>query len=40
MASWIKQVEHWFGIITEKAIHCDSFHNVGKITCKINTFVE
>ncbi|HBP52894.1 MAG TPA: hypothetical protein DD643_00400 [Synechococcus sp. UBA8638] len=39
-ASWINQVEGWFGIITQKAIRRGSFHNVGELTRKINDFVE
>ena len=39
-ASWINQVERWFGIITQKAIRRGSFHNVGELTRKINDFVE
>ena len=39
-ASWINQVERWFGIIIQKAIRRGSFHNVGALTRKINDFVE
>ena len=39
-ASWINQVERWFGIITQKAIRRGSFRNVGELTEKINAFVE
>ncbi|HBP53991.1 MAG TPA: hypothetical protein DD643_06460 [Synechococcus sp. UBA8638] len=39
-ASWINQVERFFGIITRKAIRRGSFHNVGDLTRKINGFVE
>lgn len=39
-ASWINQVERWFGIITQKAIRRGSSHNMGELTGKINAFVE
>ena len=39
-ASWINQVERFFGIITQKAIRRGSFRNVGDFTGKINAFVE
>ena len=39
-ASWINQVERWFGIITQKAIRRGSFCNVGELRDKINAFVE
>ena len=39
-ASWINQVERWFGIITQRAIRRGSFSNVRQLTRKINAFVE
>jgi putative transposase len=39
-ASWINQVERWFGIITQKAIRRGTFSNVKDLVTKINTFVE
>lgn len=39
-ASWINQVERFFGIITQKAIRRGSFPNVGELTRKINDFVK
>lgn len=39
-ASWINQVERWFGLITQKAIRRGSFSSVKELTHKINTFVE
>lgn len=39
-ASWINQVERWFGIITQKAIRRGTFSNVKDLVAKINTFVE
>ena len=39
-ASWINQVERWFGIITEQAIRRGSFMNVQELVQKINRFVE
>lgn len=38
-ASWINQVERWFGIITQKAIRRGTFSNVKELVHKINTFV-
>ena len=39
-ASWINQVERWFGLITQQAIRRGSFSNVKELTRKINDFVE
>ena len=39
-ASWINQVERWFGIITQQAIRRGSFSNVRELTRRINEFVE
>jgi len=39
-ASWINQVERWFGIITQQAIRRGSFSSVKEPTRKINAFVE
>ena len=39
-ASWINQVERFFGIITQQAIRRGSFPSVGPLTLKINDFVE
>ena len=39
-ASWINQVERWFGLITQQAIRRGSFSSVKELTRKINTFVE
>ena len=39
-ASWINQVERWFGLITQQAIRRGSFSNVKELTRKINAFVE
>ena len=39
-ASWINQVERWFGLITRQAIRRGSFSRVKELTCKINAFVE
>lgn len=39
-ASWINQVERWFGLITQQAIRRGSFSNVKQLTRKINAFVE
>jgi len=39
-ASWLNQVERWFGIITQQAIRRGSFSSVPQLTRKINGFVE
>ena len=39
-ASWLNQVERWFGIITQQAIRRGSFSSVPQLTRKINDFVE
>ena len=39
-ASWLNQVERWFGIITQKAIRRGSFSNVKELVKKIERFVE
>jgi len=39
-ASWINQVERWFGLITQKAIRRGSFSSVKELTRKIDAFVK
>ncbi len=39
-ASWLNQVERWFGIITQMAIRRGSFSNVTELVNKIQRFVE
>ena len=39
-ASWINQVERWFGLITQQAIRRGSFSNVKELVSKINAYVE
>ena len=39
-ASWINQVERWFGLITQQAIRRGSFSNVKELVNKINAYVE
>ena len=39
-ASWINQVERWFGLITQKAIRRRTFSSVKELVTKINQFVE
>lgn len=39
-ASWLNQVERWFGIITERAIRRGSFRHVRDLNEKIRRFVE
>jgi len=38
-ASWLNQVETWFGIITRKTIRRGSFSSVKQLVCKIDEFV-
>jgi putative transposase len=39
-ASWLNQVERWFGIITDKAIRRGSFKSVKELVDKIKDFTE
>ena len=39
-ASWLNQVERWFGIITQQAIRRGSFSSVPQLRKKINEFVK
>jgi putative transposase len=39
-ASWLNQVERWFGIITQKAIRRGSFSSVKELVSKIGHFVD
>ena len=39
-ASWINQVERWFGLITQQAIRRGSFSNVKELVNKISAYVE
>ena len=38
-ASWLNQVERWFGIITQKAIRRGSFSSVKELIAKIEQFL-
>ena len=38
-ASWLNQVERWFGLITQQAIRRGSFSSVKELTRKIDAFV-
>jgi len=38
-ASWLNQVERWFGLITQQAIRRGSFRNVGELVQKIDAYV-
>jgi len=38
-ASWLNQVERWFGIITQRAIRRGSFRSVKELVQKIEQFV-
>ena len=39
-ASWLNQVERWFGIITQQAVRRGSFRSVTELKRRINEFVE
>ena len=39
-ASWLNQVERWFGIITQQAIRRGSFSSVSQLRERIDAFVE
>ena len=39
-ASWINQVERWFGLITQQAVRLGSFSNVKELVGKINASLE
>lgn len=39
-ASWLNQVERWFGLITQKAIRRGSFSSVKELISKIEQFVD
>ena len=39
-ASWLNQVERWFGIITQQAIRRGSFSSVSQLRKRIDEFVE
>ena len=39
-ASWLNQVERWFGIITQQAIRRGSFSSVPQLRRRINEFVD
>src|SRR6516164_3519049 len=38
-ASWLNQVEHWFGLITQQAIRRGSFRSVKELVAKIDAYV-
>jgi putative transposase len=38
-ASWLNQVERWFGIITQRAIRRGSFSSVKELIAKIEDFI-
>ena len=39
-ASWLNQVERWFGLITQQAIRRGSFKSVKDLIAKINRFTQ
>src|SRR5207244_12540554 len=38
-ASWLNQVEHWFGKITDERIRRDSFHSVPALVAAIELYI-
>jgi len=38
-ASWLNQVERWFGLISQRAIKRGSFHSVSQLVTTIGTFI-
>jgi len=38
-ASWLNQIERWFGLVTQQAIRRGSFRNVRELVAKIDHFV-
>jgi hypothetical protein len=38
-ASWLNQIERWFGPVTQQATRRDSFRNVRELVAKIDHFV-
>ena len=38
-ASWLNQVERWFGLITQRAIRRGSFRSVKELVAKIDAYV-
>lgn len=39
-ASWLNQVERWFGLITQRALRRGSFRNVRELITRIESFVD
>ena len=39
-SSWLNQLEHWFGLITQRAIRRGSFSRVKDLIEKIGSFVQ
>ena len=39
-ASWLNQVERWFGLITQRTIRRGSFRSVKELVSKIDEFVQ
>lgn len=39
-ASWLNQVEIWFGLLSRKALKGASFQNVDQLRCAIEAFIE
>ena len=39
-ASWLNQVERWFGLLSQRAIKRGSFHSVADLVHKIQAFID
>ena len=39
-ASWLNQVERWFGLLSQRAIKRGSFHSVADLVRKIQAFID
>jgi putative transposase len=39
-SSWLNQVEHWFALISERAIRRNSFTSVPELKQQIELFVQ
>ncbi len=39
-ASWLNQVERWFGLLSQRAIKRGSFHSVTDLVNKIQAFLD
>ena len=40
MASWLNQVERWFGLLSQRAIKRGSFRSIAELVNKIQAFID